>query len=321
MSAKVPTVKFNNGLTCPILGLGTWQSEPGLVAKAVGVAIDLGYRHIDCAHLYFNEKEVGQAIRDKIKQGVVKREDLFITSKIWNTFHRPDLVEKAVKISLNDLGLDYLDLYLIHWPMAYKEGEDPFPADASGKVIYSDVDYVDTWRAMEVLVGKGLVKSIGVSNFNSKQLERVLEVAKIKPVTNQVECHPYLNQQKLINFCRARDITVTAYSPLGSPNRPWAQPGDPHLLEDPKVKSIAARLKKTPAQVLIRFQIDRGVIVIPKSTSAERILENFSVFDFKLSKEDVELIAGLDCNGRLIPQAEGRAHKDHPFAHMKEGEF
>ncbi|XP_035433173.1 aldo-keto reductase family 1 member B1 [Spodoptera frugiperda] len=314
MAAKVPSVTFNNGLTCPILGLGTWQSNPGEVTRAVGEAIDIGYRHIDCAHLYFNEKEVGEAIKEKIKQGIVKREDLFITSKIWNTYHRPDLVEKAVKISLSDLGLDYLDLYLIHWPMAYKEGSDPFPSDANGKVIYSDVDYVDTWKAMENLVEKGLVKSIGVSNFNSVQLTRILNAATIKPVTNQVECHPYLNQTKLFDFCEARGVTLTAYSPLGSPQRPWAKPDEPSLLEDPKVLSIAKRLNKTPAQILIRYQVDRGIIVIPKSTSKSRIAENFNIWDFSLSEEDINAINSLDCNGRLIPQAEGREHKDHPFA-------
>ncbi|XP_072931548.1 aldo-keto reductase 1B-like [Epargyreus clarus] len=310
---KVPAVKFNNGLTCPILGLGTWQSNPGEVVQAVSDAIDIGYRHIDCAYLYGNEKEVGQAIKDKIQQGIVKREDLFITSKIWNTYHRPDLVESAVKVSLSNLGLEYLDLYLIHWPMAYKEGDDPFPSDANGKVIYSDVDYVDTWKAMEKLVEKGLVKSIGLSNFNSKQVVRVLEAAKIKPVTNQVECHPYLNQQKLFDFCKERDITLTAYSPLGSPNRPWAKPGDPYLFDDPKIKTIASKYNKTPGQIMIRYAIDRGIIVIPKSVNKVRIAENFDVWDFELSKEDLEFISGLDCNGRLIPQAEGREHKDHPF--------
>lgn len=284
------------------------------MTRAVSEAIDIGYRHIDCAHLYFNEKEVGEAIKEKIKQGIVKREDLFITSKIWNTYHRPDLVEKAVKISLSDLGLDYLDLYLIHWPMAYKEGSDPFPSDANGKVIYSDVDYVDTWKAMEKLVEKGLVKSIGVSNFNSVQLTRILNAATIKPVTNQVECHPYLNQTKLFDFCKARGVTLTAYSPLGSPQRPWAKPDEPSLLEDPKVLSIAKRLNKTSAQILIRYQVERGIIVIPKSTSKSRIAENFNIWDFSLSEEDIKAINSLDCNGRLIPQAEGREHKDHPFA-------
>ncbi|CAH2106512.1 unnamed protein product [Euphydryas editha] len=317
MSQKSQFVKFNNGLLCPILGLGTWQSKPGEVYQAVCDAIDIGYRHIDCAHLYGNEKEVGKAIQDKILSGVVKREDLFITSKLWNTYHRPDLVEKAVNISLTDLGLEYLDLYLIHWPMAYKEGNDPFPTNADGKVIYSDVDYIDTWKAMEKLVDIGLTKSIGLSNFNSIQIERVLNVARIKPVTNQVECHPYLSQQKLFDFCKAREITLTAYSPLGSPKRPWAKPGEPNLLEEPKIQSLATKYKKSPVQILIRYAIDRGIIVIPKSVNKSRIANNFNVWDFKLSKEDIQIISSLDCNGRLIPQAEGREHKDHPFVNVE----
>ncbi|XP_038211970.1 aldo-keto reductase family 1 member B1-like [Zerene cesonia] len=313
MSKKVLSVKFNNGLSCPILGLGTWKSKPGEVYDAVSSAIDVGYRHIDCAYLYGNEREVGQAIQDKIRSGVVKRENLFITSKLWNTYHRPDLVEPAIRVSLSSLGLQYLDLYLIHWPMAYKEGDDPFPSDANGKVIYSDVDYTDTWKAMENLVEQGLTRSIGLSNFNSKQIDRVLQIAKIKPVTNQVECHPYLSQRKLLEFCQERRIILTAYSPLGSPDRPWAKPGDPTLLDDPKVKLVAEKLKKTPAQILIRYAIDCGIIVIPKSVNKTRIADNFNVWDFKLSKEDIDVISSLDCNGRLIPQAEGREHKDHPF--------
>ncbi|XP_013199000.2 aldo-keto reductase family 1 member B1 isoform X1 [Amyelois transitella] len=319
MSAStVPLVKFNNGLSIPILGLGTWQSKPGEVGKAVCDAIDIGYRHIDCAHLYLNEKEIGEAIKKKIRSGIVKREDLFITSKIWNTYHHPDWVEKAVRISLDDLQLDYLDLYLIHWPMAYKEGTDPFPEDRNGKIIYSDVDYVDTWKAMEKLVEKGLVRSIGLSNFNTKQVQRILDAAKIKPVTNQVECHPYLYQKKLFNFCKERGVTLTAYSPLGSPQRPWAKPGDINVLDTAIIKAIAAKYNKSPAQVLIRCAIDRGIVVIPKSTTRSRIAENFNVFDFKLTPTDLEQIASLDCNGRLIPQAEGREHKDHPFAHGDE---
>ncbi|KAJ8705776.1 hypothetical protein PYW08_012822 [Mythimna loreyi] len=313
MALKVPKVKFNNGLEIPILGIGTWKSKPGEVTQAVKDAIDIGYRHIDCAYVYGNEKEVGAAISAKIADGTVKREDLFITSKLWNTFHRPDLVKGALQASLQNLNLKYLDLYLIHWPQAYKEEVELFPKDESDNIIFSDVDYVDTWKALEPLVGEGLVKSIGISNFNSKQIERLLKSAKIVPVTNQVECHPYLNQRRLIDFCLARNITVTAYSPLGSPDRPWAKPGDPNLLEDPKLKAIADRLGKTVAQVLIRYQVDRGVIVIPKSVTKSRIASNFDVFDFKLSQEDMSLIDSFDCNGRLVPMTASLGHKYHPF--------
>ncbi|XP_059045296.1 aldo-keto reductase family 1 member B1-like [Achroia grisella] len=317
MSEKVHLVKFNNGLNCPILGLGTWQAirgEENKVYQAVCDAIDLGYRHIDGAHLYGNEKEVGQAIKEKISQGVVKRENLFVTSKLWNTFHSPDWVETAVKLSLSDLGLEYLDLYLIHWPMAYKEGYDLTPVDENGKTIFSDVDYVDTWKSMEKLVEKGLVKSIGVSNFSPKQIDRVLKVAKIKPVTNQVEIHPYLYQQKLYDFCKMRDIVLTAYSPLGSPQRPWAQSKDPNVLDDPVVKNIAVKYGKTPAQVLIRIAVDRGIMIVPKSANQKRLAENFDIWDFKLTNDDIKEISRLDRNFRVIPHDHGREHKDYPFS-------
>ncbi|XP_049883456.1 aldo-keto reductase family 1 member B1-like isoform X1 [Pectinophora gossypiella] len=312
MASKVPLVTLNNGQKIPVLGLGTWKSKPGEVTQAVKDAIDIGYRHIDCAYVYGNEKEVGAAIAAKIQEGVVRREDLFITSKLWNTFHRPDLVPGALQKSLDNLGLTYLDLYLIHWPQAYKEGPENFP-EVDGKIQFSEVDYVDTWQAMEPLVSQGLVKSIGLSNFNSKQLMRVLAVAKVKPVVNQVECHPYLNQTRLLSLCASHGVKLTAYSPLGSPDRPWAKPGDPQLMEDPKLQAIAKRLNKTVAQVLIRYQIDREVIVIPKSVTKSRIASNFDVFDFKLSQEDLDLINSFDCNGRFVPMTASLGHKYHPF--------
>ncbi|KAL1505964.1 hypothetical protein ABEB36_005407 [Hypothenemus hampei] len=315
MASKVPTVTLNNGLKIPIFGLGTWKSKPGEVEQAVKDAIDIGYRHIDCAYVYGNEKEVGAALAAKFADGTVKREDIWITSKLWNSYHRPDLVEKNLRITLQDLQLEYLDLYLIHWPTGYKEDGENFPKDAAGNIIFSDVDYLDTWKAMEAVQKKGLVRTIGLSNFNKAQITRVFENATIKPSVLQIECHPYLNQSRLIEFARSKDLAITAYSPLGSPDRPWAQPGDPQLLEDPKLVDLAKKYKKSPAQILLRYQIDRGVITIPKSVTKSRIQQNFDIFDFKLAQEDIAYLNTFDCNGRLCALSTALGHKYHPFEH------
>ncbi|ODM90218.1 Aldo-keto reductase family 1 member B10 [Orchesella cincta] len=313
MATLVPKIKLNNGQEMPVFGLGTWKSKPGEVTQAVKDAIDAGYRHIDGALIYQNEPEVGAGIKAKIDEGVVKREDLFVVSKLWNNSHRPDLVEPAIKTTLKDLGLEYVDLYLIHWPCAFKEGGDLTPKDAEDKLIFSDADFVDTWKAMEEVAKKGLAKSIGVSNFNSEQLERLLSSSSITPVTNQVECHPYLNQRRLIEFCKSKNISITAYSPFGSPDRPWAQATDPKLLEDPKLVEVGKKYNKTPAQVILRWMVQRDLIVIPKSVNKGRIGENFNIFDFQLTDEDMEVIYAMDRNWRAVPAEHFKGSKDYPF--------
>ncbi|XP_054262266.1 aldo-keto reductase family 1 member A1-like [Macrosteles quadrilineatus] len=311
--ANVPTIKFNNGLTCPQFGLGTWKSKPGEVSEAVFHAIQTGYRHIDCALVYQNEREVGQGIEKALQNGICKREDLFITTKLWNTFHKDELVVPSLKQSLENLKLTYVDLYLIHWPQAYKEGDELFPVDADNKTVYSSTPYLETWKAMERCVQQGLAKSIGVSNFNSKQVAKVLENATIKPVTNQVECHPYLNQKKLKAYLDSVGVTLTAYSPLGSPDRPWAKPDEQPLLANEKITKIAEKYNKSPAQIALRWQIEKGNIVIPKSVTKSRIESNIQVFDFSLKPEDIETINSLDCNERMVGLAWIKDHPDYPF--------
>lgn len=308
-----PKIKLNDGVEMPVFGLGTWKSQPNAVRDAVIDAVKAGYRHIDCAFVYGNENEVGEALEQLFKEKVVAREELFITSKLWNAFHSQKSVEPALKETLRLLKLDYVDLYLIHWPFGYVEGEGNFPQDADGKTKLSDVDYVETWKGMEGVKKAGLAKSIGVSNFNHEQIERVLAACEIPPSMNQVECHPYLTQNKLIEFCKSKNIAVTAYSPLGSPDRPWAKPDEPSLLEDPKVKKLAEKYNKSSAQILIRFHIDRGVVVIPKSVTKARIIENMQVFDFKLEPEEVKELETFDRGFRFCALEWLKDHKYYPF--------
>ncbi|KAK0403461.1 hypothetical protein QR680_016932 [Steinernema hermaphroditum] len=293
------SAKLSSGYEFPLVGLGTWQSKPGEVAQAVKDAVLAGYRHIDCAHIYGNQKEIGESLETLFAAGVVKREELFITSKIWNTFHSYEAAKELVEIMLKDLRLEYLDLCLIHWPMGYKEGGDVFPRDDNGIMQYSDADYIDTWKAMEEKVAEGKIKSIGLSNFSEKQIDRVIANGTIKPAALQVEMNVYLQQPELVKYCKNHEIVITAYSPLGNATSPMRKEHHPLLLDDEALKEIAQAHKKSVAQVAIRFLVQQGIVAIPKSTKEHRIRENFDVLDFSLNEEEMEKIRSLDKRLRI----------------------
>lgn len=280
------TITLNNEHTIPTLGYGTWRLPTDKAADLTEIAINTGYRHIDCAMIYGNEKEVGEGIKRAIDQGKVKRENLFITSKLWNTDHAPADVAEACRKTLADLGVEYLDLYLVHWGVAFEHGDNAEPLDENGLAKFAAVPMQETWQAMEKLVEEGLVKSIGVANFTAPMLIDLLSYAKIKPTMNQVELHPYHAQNELIKFCQSQNIAVTAYSPFGSADAP--------ILGDSVVQSIAEKYKRTPAQLALKWAQQRGTIVIPKSADVSRVKENFEVGDFELSDEDMQAIHELD---------------------------
>ena len=294
-------LKFSNGDAMDAIGLGTWKSEPGEVYQAVREAIRIGYRHIDCAWIYENESEIGEAFKDAIADGDVTRQELWVTSKLWNTFHAPEDVTTGLKESLKALQLDYLDLYLMHWPVAHKKDE-VFPKTASGFIPINQMPIENTWKAMEACVDSGMVKHIGVSNFNIKKLEKLLRTARIKPEMNQVESHPLLAQNELLAFCQKSDIHFTAYSPLGSRDRhpSMKDGGEPDLFENPTLKRIADERNVHQAKILIKWAEARGTAVIPKSTNPERLKQNLEATNLELSPDDMDAIARLDMDYRFI---------------------
>ncbi|XP_076651102.1 aldo-keto reductase 1B-like [Halictus rubicundus] len=308
--AKIPNLTFSNGLKMPVFGLGTYQSRAGDVERAVMEAINLGYRHIDTAYYYQNEGEIGKAIQAKIQDGTVKREDLFITTKLWNNFHKQESVVPTCKKSLENLGLSYVDLYLIHWPFAFRDGDDLMPQNADGTLIMSDTDYLETWKGMEECLSLGLAKSIGVSNFNIEQLARLLDAAKVKPVNNQVEANVNVNQKPLIEFCTKNNVTMTAYSPLGQPGN---RSGISNNLDHPKIVELSQKYKKTTAQIALRYVMQQGVAIIPKTVTPSRLKENMDIFDFSLTDEEMTAISTIGNGQRVARFAAAKDHKYYPF--------
>jgi diketogulonate reductase-like aldo/keto reductase len=297
------TLTLNNKKQMPVLGLGTWRASKDKVGAAVKYAlVDCKYDHVDCAAIYGNEKEIGKAFKEVFSTGTRKRKDIFITSKLWNTEHHPSRVEKACRQTLKDLQLEYLDLYLVHWGIAFKNGGDSEPIGKDGIVKTEAVSLQDTWRAMEKLVKKGLVKSIGVANYTAPMLNDLLSYARVKPVVNQIEIHPYNTQQEAVGYCHKKGIVVTAYSPLGSAAEDYKASLRP--VNDKVIARIAKSHKKTPAQVILRWIVQRGITVIPKSVHPNRIKENIAVFDFKLPVREMEEINGLNRNYRAVDPIE-----------------
>lgn len=292
---------FRNGDTLDILGLGTWKSKPGEVAQAIRSAIKIGYRHFDCAFIYMNEKEIGQAFADAFAEGDVKREDVWITSKLWNHCHKQEDVVPALKNTLADLQLDYLDLYLVHWPHVFKK--DFMGATKAEETLpTSEVPHIETWRGMEACVEQGLARHIGVCNFNKHKLKALSEQATIVPEMNQVELHPMLHQTDLLEFCKQNGTHVTAYSPLGSPDRSAGMKAadEPNLFQHPAIQELAKKDNCSEAQVMIAWAMERGTAVIPKSVNPERQLQNFQSTEIHLSENDMQLMASADKGYRYV---------------------
>lgn len=309
----VPRILMNSGYTMPQLGFGTWLAGKNEIGHAVSDAIDVGYRHLDCAQIYQNQKEIGVSIEKAIQGGKVTRQDLFITSKVWNTCHSYEKASKAIDEIIADLRVGYLDLCLIHWPMSYYENDGYVPFGPDGRVLLSDVDYMDTWRAMEDAVYAGKVRSIGLSNFNTQQTERVEAEGRIKPAVLQVESHPYFPQIKLLLWCIERGIVFTGYSTLANNQHEFRVEGQPNLLNEETLIEIGKDHSKSAAQIALRWALQKGMIVIPKSVRRARIEENFDVLDFDLTKEEMARVDALDRNWRMLPLERDDHHADWPF--------
>ncbi|MEM6531158.1 MAG: aldo/keto reductase [Myxococcota bacterium] len=292
---------LNDGNTIPAIGLGTWKSADDGAYRAVREAITVGYRHIDGAWIYGNEDQVGRAIRDAISAGEVTREDIFLTTKLWNSFHAPEDVEKGMAESLKNLGLDYVDLYLMHWPIAFRLGVTLPSADDDFRPL-SEVPLDATYTAMLALKERGLTRSVGVSNFSFNKLEVLAAAVGHFPAVNQVELHPYHPQSDLIAYCRKTNVHLTAYSPLGSRDRPprLQQDNEPPVMESPEVVAIAEEEGLSVAQLLVAWAIDRGTSVIPKSENPGRIRENFEHLPRALSERARSGLDAIETRFRYV---------------------
>jgi alcohol dehydrogenase (NADP+) len=291
---RMARIPLNHGAGhMPVLGFGTLISDAALTITATRDALEAGFRHFDCAERYGNEREVGSALQAGSAAGDIAREDIFVTTKLWNSNHRPERVEPAFEASLERLGLKYLDLYFIHTPFAFQPGEDQDPRDQDGNVLYDrDVTLLDTWRAMENLVDHAKCRAIGLSDISLDELKPIYESARIKPAVVQVESHPYLPETELLGFCKEKGIVFSAFAPLGHGMKPG-------LLEDPVISGIAARVGKTVAQVLLAWAVQRGTAVLTTPNSAARARENFDIFP--LPEDALDEINRIHTRQRLNP--------------------
>lgn len=284
---------FRNGDEFPAIGLGTWQLSPERLTESFVEATDIGYRMFDCAHVYGNEKYIGDAFREiftNLKK--IDRKEMFVTSKLWNDAHDEAHAKTALKNTLSDLRLDYLDLYLIHWPVAQRAGIK-LPTKADDMIPLSQIPLSETWGVMEELKNEGLVRHIGVSNFSSADIEELMKTANTIPEMNQVESHPYLQQEALIDYCKANKILVTAYSPLGTHSL------FEKIAAEPQIRAVCKKHSCTPAQAILSWNISRGVAVIPKTVTYARLKENFGALEVNLDDSDIDAIKELEKNFRV----------------------
>ncbi|MEM9016799.1 MAG: aldo/keto reductase [Verrucomicrobiota bacterium] len=309
------TLEVRDGGQFPTVGLGTWKIPHEILPGLIPDAVNAGYRHLDCACDYGNEAAVGEGIRKAIDAGNCSRDDLWVTSKLWNTYHHPDHVRPACERSLSDLGLDELDLYLVHFPvtLAYVPFEERYPPgwffdpDAENPSMkHVDIPYFETWGAMEKLVEDGLVKRIGVCNLGAAMLRDLKAYGRIQPAVNQVEMHPYLTQQNLLRYCQENEIVVTAFSPFGASSYVPLSMADANesLFDDPDIAGIAASHGKTVGQIALRWAVQRGTVAIPKTQTLAHLKENIAIYDFALSEEEMLCIDQMNRDRRFNDPAE-----------------
>lgn len=281
----------------PALGLGTWQANKGEVARAVSEALHLGYRHIDCAHVYGNEAEIGEVL----SATSIPRDELWITSKLWNNSQRPEDIRPALEGSLKALGLEYLDLYLIHWPVQLLHTV-MYPQSGNDLIAWTDEHALETWNALEACVQAGLTRHIGTSNFSTRKIRTLLDNGSIQPAVSQVEMHPYLQQNRMRSFCHANGLAVTGFAPLGSKHRPAHQhkANEPSLLDNPAILAMAERHGTTPASILLGWAVSRGTSVIPKSTNPDRLRQNLAAAELELNETDMSTISAMNRNYRFL---------------------